>query len=133
MNTESDSSREEQWILLVRRSFGISDLVSAQDAREELIGSLQNQLHANGWRSPSRGIAEPMVDALMTLGANADWQGFPLEPDAALKLIDNGLAEIDPEHLAFDMRFAYPSEVVGAAQQVLDKIAIYVREQAGGE
>ena len=70
MTAESASNRQQQWALVVRRSFGISDRVADEEAREALIGSLEDQLRENGWQSPTRGIAEPMVDALMALGAN---------------------------------------------------------------
>jgi hypothetical protein len=37
MNAESGSHRQQRWLLVVRRSFGISDLVSNEEARNALI------------------------------------------------------------------------------------------------
>ena len=48
--------------------------------------------------------------------------------DAAYRLIDKGIAEVDPMHLVFDKRFEYPPEAVAATQQVLDRIMHYLRE-----
>jgi hypothetical protein len=137
MTDESPSDRQQQWELVVRRSFGISDLVAKRDAREALIRNFEDQLHENGWHIPSRGTAEPIVDALMALGAIEDLDDPTLTTrttrDSAYRLIEKGLAVIDPEHLVFDMSFEYPREVVAAAEQVLDRVGRYVREQQFGD
>jgi hypothetical protein len=131
MTAESASDRQQRWALVVRRSFGISDVVSHEDAREVLIGFLLDQLYRDGWQSPTRGTAEPIVDALIAFGASDDLDDRLLLPrDAANRLIDKGLSEIDPEHLVFDMMFEYPPEVVAATQQLLDRISQYLREQS---
>ena len=134
MTAESASDRQQQWALVVRRSFGIPDPVSNEDAREALIGSLRDQLHENGWQSPTRGTAEPIVDALIAFGTSGDLDDRLLPPgDAAYRLIDKGLSAVDPEHLVFDMMFEYPPEVVAAIQQLLDRVSQYVREQSLGD
>lgn len=141
MTAESATDRQRRWELVVRRSFEISDLVSHDDARRILIGQLQAQLEENGWQSPTRGTAEPIVDALMALGANEEivdhllpvGTGYSVPPfttrDAAYRLLDRGLTVVDPEHLVFDPMSELPPEVVGTAQQVLDRICDYVRKQ----
>jgi hypothetical protein len=72
MTAESASDRQQQWELVVRRSFGISDLVAYKDAREALIECFEDQLCENGWQSHTRGIAEPITDALMALGTDGE-------------------------------------------------------------
>jgi hypothetical protein len=145
MTAESVSDRQQQWVLVVRRSFEISDVVSDEDARKALIGHLQEQLEGNGWQSPTRGIAEPLVDALMALGASGDIDDQLLPAglgvsaptfttrDAAYRLLDKGLTVVDPEHLVFDSMSELPSEVVGTAQQILDRVFEYVRKQPFGD
>src|SRR5580692_11538923 len=121
MSARPNSDRQQRWVLVVRRSFGIPDLVSNEDAREAIIGSLLEQLQENGYRSPTRGAAEPIVDAFIAFGVGGNLDDSLLPPgDAANQLIDKGLSEIDPEHLVFDMMFEYPPEVVAAVQQLLD-------------
>jgi hypothetical protein len=124
----------------VRRAFGIPDTAGDEDARRALIGCLEVRLHENGWQVATRAIAEPMMDALLVLGANGDLDDYlcSLEMrestdafttrDGAHRLIDRGMMVVDPEHLAFDVRGEYPPEVVAAAQQVLERVAQFVRE-----
>jgi hypothetical protein len=129
---ESDSSRQQQWHLVVRRSFGISDVVANEDARKTLIEVFQAELEQSGWQNPTRGMSEPLLDALLALGTRSDLDDRLLSAEMgrndASGLIDKGLAEIDPLHLVYDMRFEYPPEVVAAAQQVLNRVFQYVRE-----
>jgi hypothetical protein len=130
MNAESNPDRQYQWELVVRRSFGIPDLVADEDARKALIGFFQDQLEQNGWQSPTRGMCEPIVDALMALGASGDFDdrllSAEMRRDAAYRLIDGGIAEVDPLHLVFDARFEYPPQVVAVAQSFLDRIGQYI-------
>jgi hypothetical protein len=132
MDADSSSHRQQQWLLVVRRSFGISDLVSNEEARNALIENFQDGLHENGWPNPTRGMSEPLLDALLAMGSSGDLEDRLLAAevprDAAYRLIDKGIAEVDPMHLVFDPRFEYPPEAVAAAQQVLDRIFQYVRE-----
>jgi hypothetical protein len=145
MTAESASDRQREWVFVVRRSFGIPDLITDEDARETLIGSLEDQLRDNRWQSPSRAIAEPMVDALIALGTSGDLDerllraAPPLSDvtsanrDAAYRLIEKGLTVVDPQHLVFAVMSEYPSEVVATAQQALDRVGHYVREQPLGD
>ncbi len=130
MTTESASRRQEQWVLCVRRSFGISDLAADEEAREALIENLEGQLRGNGWRSSNHGVAEPMVDALLALWASEhlDERLVP-RSDAAYRLLDRGTSVVDPEHLVFDVTSEYPPEVVAVAQRVVDQVGDYAREQ----
>ncbi|MGH8996784.1 MAG: hypothetical protein ACRDYB_12275 [Acidimicrobiales bacterium] len=144
MTAESASDRQEQWVFVVRRSFGIPDLVAEHEAREAIVGSLEDQLRQNGWKSPARGIAEPMVDALMAMGASGDLYDRLIQGelaltaasftgrDAAYQLIEMGMGIVDPETLIFDLMNDYPIEVVAAAQQALELVGQYVREQPFG-
>jgi hypothetical protein len=127
VTAESASDRERQWALAVRRSFGIPDFVSNEDAREALIVNLEDLLQESGWRSAKRGICEPMVDALLALEARADLG----VREGASRLIGKGITVVDPERLVFDARFEYPPEVVAVAQQALDRVDHYVRERPG--
>lgn len=141
MTAESASYRQHQWALVLRRSFGIPDLVDDDGARQALIASFQNQLQETGWQGPTRAIAEPLVTALMALEASGDLDDrllpaglgasgdAPITPDAASRLIDRGMTVVDPEHLVFDVMGNYPTEVVVVAQQVLDRVCQHVREQ----
>ena len=71
------------------------------------------------------------MDALIAFGVGGDLDDSLLPPgDAANRLIDEGLSEIDPEHLVFDMMFEYPPEVVEAIQQLLDRVSQYLRDQS---
>jgi hypothetical protein len=71
-------------------------------------------------------MSEPLLDALLALGTRSDLDDRLLSAEMgrndASGLIDKGLAEIDPLHLVYDMRFEYPPEVVAAAQQVLNRV-----------
>jgi hypothetical protein len=132
MNAESDPHRQLQWLLVVRRSFGISDFVSNEEARNALIENFQDNLQENGWQNPTRGMCEPLLDALLAMGESGDLADRLLAAeaprDAAYRLIDKGIAEVDPMHLVFDKRFEYPPEAVAATQQVLDRVIQYLRE-----
>ncbi len=132
MNAESDPHRQQQWLLVVRRSFGISDLVSNEEGRNALIETLQDDLQENGWQNPTRGMCEPLLDALLAMGTSGDLadrlRAAEVPQDAPYRLIDKGIAEVDPMHLVFDKRFEYPPEAVAATQQVLDRIIQYLRE-----
>jgi hypothetical protein len=137
MTAESASDRQQQWALVVRRAFGIPDLFVDEDAREALIGYLGDQLEENGWQNPTRGVCEPILDALMGLGAIGDLDDRLLSAEprraAAYQLLDTGLSKVDPQHLVFDASFEYPPEVVALAQQVLDRVGRYLREQPFGD
>jgi hypothetical protein len=128
MNGESDSFRQQQWHLVVRRSCGISDGIADEDARRTLIEIFQAELQENGWENPTRGMCEPLLDALMALGTSHDLDhalSAGVGRADAHRLIDKGIAEVDPLHLVFDMRFEYPPEAVAAAQQVLERVFQY--------
>jgi hypothetical protein len=82
-----------------------------------------------------------MLDALIALGASGDLddQMLPEElrvpaesvntRDAAHRILDKGISVVDPEYLVYDTRSEYPPEIVAVAQQVLDLIFAYIREQ----
>jgi hypothetical protein len=131
--------RQQEWELVVRRSFGVPDLVSHKDAREALIRCVEDELRENGWQIPARATAEAIVDALMKLGTVGDpddtlLSGATLDTrEAAYRLIDKGLTLVDPEHLVFDVMSEYPTEVVAVAQNAMDRIFQYVREQPVGD
>jgi hypothetical protein len=141
MTSDSPSDRHQQWMLVARRSYGIPESVGESDARRILVGHIERQLQESGWWSAPHAIAQPMLDALIALGANGelDDQVLPAElrvpaegvttRDAAHRLLDKGRSEVDPEYLVFDARSEYPPEVVAVAQQVLDLILEYLREQ----
>jgi hypothetical protein len=78
-------------------------------------------------------VCEPILDALMGLGAIGDLDDRLLSAEprraAAYQLLDTGLSKVDPQHLVFDASFEYPPEVVALAQQVLDRVGRYLREQ----
>ncbi len=137
MTTGPDSHRQPQRVLVVRRSFGIPDLVDNNDARRALVGCLEELLLQNGWQSGTRAIADVMVDALLALAASGDLDDYVL-PDglstfttrnAALRLIDKGMTVVDPEHLVIDLTSGYPPEIVEVAEGVLDRVFQYAREQ----
>jgi hypothetical protein len=145
MSAESASDRQRQWELVVRHSFGISDGASDQDAWNEVTKCFEEKLRENGWQETPRGIAEPMVNALVALGADGELDDYfapaALSPpetaafttrDPAHRLLDKGLGSVDPEHLAFGVMFEYPDEVIATAQQVLDQVGHYMREQQSG-
>ena len=134
MTAEWASDRQRQWELVVRHAFGISDRVPNNDAREALIGSFQDRLQDNGLQSPTRGAAEPIVDALLALGPVEDLDDPMLSTrETAYRLLEKGMTVVDPERLVFDARFEYPPEVVAAAQQILDRVGRYLREQQFGD
>jgi hypothetical protein len=134
MTPESVSGRQEQWALVVRRSFGIPDLATDEDARKALVGSLEEEFRECGWQGPALEIAEPIVDALMALGATADVSDRLLPAgDAAYRLLSKATTAVDPQHLVFDVMSEYPPEVVAVAQQALDRIGHYLREQPLGD
>lgn len=145
MSNESDSDRQQQWGLSIRRSFGISDLVGDEEARREIVRSFEDRLRENGWQSATRAIADPLVDAMMAMGASGDLDDLLLiaEPsisaetsptrDAAHRVIDRGLTVVDPEHLAFDVRSGHPPEIVAAAGSVLYQVLQYIREHPYGD
>ncbi len=134
MSTEPDQQRQQQWELVVRRSFDISDVTAHQDARESLIGIFEGHLQANGWQLAPRGVAEPIVDSLLLLEVTGDSTDPTFDTrDGAHRLIAHGLSVIDPEHLMYDMRFDYPQEIVAAAQQMLARVQQYSKESSVGE
>jgi hypothetical protein len=57
MTTESDPIRQQEWAIAVRRSFGIPDLMSHEDARMALVELLESELRENGWLSAPRAVA----------------------------------------------------------------------------
>ena len=143
MTAESASDRQQQWVLVVRRSFDIPDLVGNEDAREALMappGAASGEWVAK----PHRGTAAPIVDALMAFGASEeiDDQLLPVglglsaptftTQDVAYRLLDRAMTVVDPEHLVFDVMSELPPEVVAVTQQVLDRVFQYVREQPFG-
>ena len=106
-----------------------------------IIESIEGQLHANGWHSATHAIAEPMLDALVELGANGgldacllvEEAGSPADAtstrDAAHRVIDRAVSVVDPEHLVIDVPGEYPPEVLLTARQTVDRVVLYVREQ----
>lgn len=145
MSPPSASNGQAQWALVVRRSFGIPDLVAEDDARTALIGSVEERLHENGWQSPAHQIAELMVEALLALGASGspDEALFGAErdlvdatfagQDPAHRLLNQGMTVADPEHLDWDVMSEPPPELVATAQQVLERIGRYVQEHPLGD
>lgn len=141
MTSESASDRQQHWTFVARRSFGIPESIGDQEARRILVSRIETQLQENGWRNAPHAIAQPMLDAVIALGASGDFddQVLPAElgssaesvttRDAAHRLLDRGMSVVDPEYLVFDARGEYPPEVIAAAQQVLDLIFAYLREQ----
>jgi hypothetical protein len=144
MSDESDSDRQQQWVLSVRRSFGISDLVGDEDARKEIVRCFEERLRENGWQIATRAISDPLVDAMMVMGASGDLDDlFVAEQsvsaatsptrDAAHRVIDRGLEVVDPEHLAFAVRSGHPPEIVTTAASVLYQVRQYMREHPYGD
>lgn len=141
MPVESASSRQQEWTLVVRRSFGIPDAVEHEEARRALVSCIEDQLQEKGWHSATRAIAEPMMDALIVLGANGELEAWllsadgPVLPervpsrDAAHRLLDKGTAVVDPEGLVFDVTGEYPPEVIAVAEQALHRVSRYLRER----
>jgi hypothetical protein len=136
MTTESDPIRQQEWAIAVRRSFGIPDLMSHEDARMALVELLESELRENGWLSAPRAVAHPMADALLAFGASSDFDHQLIIEDppteAAHWLVAKGLMEVDPEGLAFDVRGEYPPEVVAVAQIALVRVVQSVRERPNG-
>jgi hypothetical protein len=136
MTTEPDSHRQPQWVLAVRRSFGIPDPVNDNNARSALVGCLEELLLQNGWHSGRRAIADAMVDALIALAASGDLddgiqRGGPSTVStrkAAIRLIDKAMTVVDPEYLVIDITHGYPPEIVEVAEGVLDRVFQYARE-----
>jgi hypothetical protein len=118
----------------VRRSFGVSDLVAKNEARETLIRYFEDELQLSGWHSAPRAVAQPLVDSLMVLEVIGDLSDTAFTTrDRARRVVGHGMGVIDPEHLAYDARFQYPPEIVAAAQQMLARVEQYMREQPFGE
>ena len=145
MSNKSDPDRQQQWALSVRRSFGIPDLVGDEDARREIVRSFEDRLRENGWQSATRAIADPLVDAMMLMGATGDLddvlliaeQSIPADTsptrDAAHRVIERGLTVVDPENLVFDVRSGHPPEIVETAGSVLYQVLQYRREHPYGD
>jgi hypothetical protein len=114
----------------VRRSFGISDVVADHDARETLIRRFEDELEVTGWQSAPRAVAQPLVDSLMMLEVIGDLNDSNVTTqDRAYRVVENGIAVVDPEHLVLDTRFGYPPEIVAATQQMLGRVEKYLGEQ----
>jgi hypothetical protein len=134
MTSDSSSNRQDDWENVVRRSFGVSDVVAKDEARETLISLFQDALEVSGWQSAPRAVAQPLVDSLMVLEVIGDISDPAFTtPDGARRLVAHGIGVVDPEHLAYDARSEYPPEIVAAAQQMLARVELYVREQPLGD
>lgn len=133
MTTEPDEIRQQQWALVVWRSFGISDAMTHEEARKALVASIEEQLRENGWTSAPRAVADPMAAALLTFGARSEFDSRELSTevsvDEANRLVDHGLMVIDPEQLAYDVRGEHPAEVVTVAQAALARVIEYAGQQ----
>lgn len=141
MTAASDADRQQEWILIVRRSFGISDLASGEDARRALVGFLEEQLQENGWHSATHAVADALTNALMAFGTTGELDDRLLAVeldvsadditvrDAALQLVGEGMTVVDPEHLAYDVRGDYPPAIVATAEVALQRVFHYAREQ----
>lgn len=141
MTDASGADRRQQWVLVVRRSFGIADEVSHEDARGVLVEVIEAQLRASGWQRAPHAVAGPMVDVLMAFGANdcldekflpvelPDSGDAPARRDLAHRLVDEGMTRVDPEHLVFDARGEQAPEVVATAEVALGRVFEYVRAQ----
>jgi hypothetical protein len=128
----STSDRREQWVIVVRRSFGISDVVAHNDAREILIGLFENELQVTGWQSAPRAVAQPVVDSLLLVDVIGDLNdATSTTRDRANRVVENGIAVVDPEHLVLDTRMGYPPEIVAAAQQMLERVEKYFQQSNG--
>ena len=125
------TSRQEQWVIVVRRSFGISDVVADNDARETLIRFFEGELQVTGWQSAPRAVAQPLVDSLLLLDVIGDLNDSTFTTrDRANHVVANGIAVVDPEHLVLDTRFGYPPEIVAAVQQMLAWVEKYLGQQS---
>ena len=130
MSSDSASNRQQEWELVVRRSFEISDFVALDEARETLISCFERHLEANGWQGAPRAIAQPIVDSLMLL----EVAGGLSDPtfatrDGAHRILAHGISVVDPERLVYDARFEYPPEIVATTQQMLVQIVRYARQE----
>lgn len=113
----------------MRRSFGISDVVVDNDARETLIRLFEDELQVTGWKSAPRAVAQPLVDSLLMLEVIGDLNDSTFTTqDRAYRVVENGIAVVDPEHLVLDTRFGYPPEIVAATQQMLARVEKYLGE-----
>lgn len=129
----SVSGGQEGWHMVVRRSFGIPDLASHEDAREALVRCFEDELEECGWQSAPRAVAQPLADSLMLREAVGNLDDPALTTlDRANRLIAHGIEVIDPEHLVYEGGFDYPPEIVVAAQEMLARVEQYVREQSSG-
>ncbi len=129
MTASSGPDRQEQWQILVRRSFGISDLVAKTEAREALVRCFEEELQISGWQSAPRAVAQPLVDSLMVLELVGDLSDSTFtSQDRARRLVAHGIGVVDPEHLVYDGSFEYPPEIVAATQQMLERNEQYVSE-----
>jgi hypothetical protein len=127
----SPSDRQEQWVIVVRRSFGISDVVAHDDAREILIRLFENELQVIGWQSAPRAVAQPVVDSLLSVDVIGDLSDATFTTrDRANRLVGHGIALVDPEHLVLDTSMGYPVEIVAAAQQMLERVEKYLDQQS---
>lgn len=144
MDVEPGAGRHSEWAVAVGRSFGISESVSDTEGRKIVIKRIQGQLQENGWRGATRAIAEPMLDALIELGASGGLDAYLRRPeagvsaetvgtrDAAHRVLDRATAVVDPEHLVIEVPGEYPSEILLVAQQAVDRVVVHVREQQRG-
>ena len=134
LNSGSASDRQEQWEVIVRRSFGIADFVAKNEARETLIRFFEDELRVSGWHSAPRSVAQPLADSLMVREVIGDLSDPAFTTrDRAHRLVGHGIGVVDPEHLVYDARFEYPPEIIAAAQQMLARVEQYVREQPLGD
>ena len=118
-------------MIVVRRSFGISDVVADNDARETLIRFFEGELQVTGWQSAPRAVAQPLVDSLLLLDVIGDLNDSTFTTrDRANHVVANGIAVVDPEHLVLDTRFGYPPEIVAAVQQMLAWVEKYLGQQS---
>jgi hypothetical protein len=142
MTSESAPDPQQHWTFLARRTFGIDEAIGDEEAKRILVSRIEMQLQENGWQNAPHAVAAPMLDALIALGASGDLDDLMLQTelrgsaesvttrDAAHRLLAKGISVIDPEYLVYDARAEYPPELVAAAQQVLDRVSAYVREQS---
>jgi hypothetical protein len=131
MTRDSASGRQEEWQIVVRRSFGISDSVANEEARETLVRCFEDELQVSGWQSAPRAVAQPLADSLLQpeVVGNLSDPAFTTR-DRAHRIVAHGIGVIDPEHLVYDASFEYPPEIVVAAHQMLDRVEQYARGQA---
>lgn len=130
MTQGSAPGRQADWQFVVRRSFGISDLATHEDARQALVKCFEDELQERGWQSAPRAVAQPLVDSLLLVEVvgNLDDPAFTTL-DGANRLIAHGIGVIDPEHLVYEAGFDFPPEIVVAVQEMLARVEQYVRGQ----